>query len=101
MIAALDRIPVRADAMAELAAILGARLSTQAAIREQHGRGEGHLASQPPDAVAFVTSTAEVSRVVEVCSRHRLPVVPFGAGTSLEGHVLRGLGRGQHRPLAA
>ena len=67
--------------------VLGDRFTTAAALREQHGRGEAYHAAQLPDAVAFVRSTEEVSHVVEICAAHGLPVVAFGAGTSLEGHV--------------
>lgn len=67
--------------------VLGDRFTTAAALREQHGRGEAYHAAQLPDAVAFVRSTEEVSQVVEICAAHNLPVVAFGAGTSLEGHV--------------
>jgi D-lactate dehydrogenase (cytochrome) len=74
-------------ALAELSALLGERLSTNPSLREQHGRGEAHHPPVPPDAVAFARSTEEVARIVGICARHRLPVIPFGAGTSLEGHV--------------
>jgi D-lactate dehydrogenase (cytochrome) len=67
--------------------LLGDRLSTNAAIREQHSHGEDSSPPTLPDAVAFVETTEEVSRLVALCSRHEVPVVPFGAGTSLEGHV--------------
>src|SRR4051812_8253242 len=77
---------------AELEAVLGPRLSANANLREQHGRGEGHFASLPPDAVAFAHSTAEVSTIVRACARHGAPVIAFGAGTSLEGHVAATLG---------
>jgi D-lactate dehydrogenase (cytochrome) len=74
-------------ALAELSALVGDRLSTNPSLREQHGRGEAHHPPVPPDAVAFARSTEEVSRIVGACARHRLPVIAFGAGTSLEGHV--------------
>lgn len=77
----------RAAALSELAALLGQRLSTNPSICRQHGRGEAYHAAMPPDAVAFVRSTAEVSTLVGICARHGLPVIAFGAGTSLEGHV--------------
>lgn len=76
-----------ADCLAELRALLGDRLSTAAAVREQHGRDESYHAPHPPDAVAFAASTEEVSAIVKVCARHGTPVIPFGTGTSLEGHV--------------
>ena len=71
---------------------LGERLSTSAAVREQHGRDESHHAAHAPDAVAFPKSTEEVAEIVRVCAEHGTPVIPFGVGTSLEGHVaaLRG-----------
>jgi D-lactate dehydrogenase (cytochrome) len=62
-------------------------VSIAAAVREQHGRGEGLDAGAPPDAVVWPESTAEVSRIVSLCAAHDIPVIPFGAGTSVEGHV--------------
>ncbi|MCS6878404.1 MAG: FAD-binding protein [Geminicoccaceae bacterium] len=70
----------------------GERLSTAPAVREQHGRGEAFRPCLPPDAVLFVEDTAEVALALEICHAHRLPVVPFGVGTSLEGHVAAPLG---------
>jgi D-lactate dehydrogenase (cytochrome) len=75
------------ELLGELSAFLGDRLTTNPSIREQHGRGEGHHAAMPPDAVAFAHTTEEVSRVVAACAAHLVPVVAVGAGTSLEGHV--------------
>jgi len=66
---------------------LGERLTTNAAIREQHSHGEDSSPPTLPDAVAFVETTEEVSRLLALCHQHGVPVVPFGAGTSLEGHV--------------
>jgi D-lactate dehydrogenase (cytochrome) len=57
-------------------------------VRDQHGRDESPLAPALPDAVVFAESTAEVAEVLKVCHRRRVPVIAFGAGTSLEGHVL-------------
>jgi len=73
--------------MAELRALLGDRLSTAFAVRDHHSRGESYLPPHPPDAVAFPETTEEVQAIVMACARHRTPMVPFGAGTSLEGHV--------------
>ncbi|MDR7482589.1 MAG: FAD-linked oxidase C-terminal domain-containing protein [Armatimonadota bacterium] len=73
--------------IAELRALLGDRLSTATAVREHHSRGETYLPPHPPDAVAFPHSTDDVRAIVEVCARAGAPVIPFGAGTSLEGHV--------------
>nr|WP_309139744.1 FAD-linked oxidase C-terminal domain-containing protein [Siccirubricoccus sp. G192] len=66
---------------------LGERLSTAEAVREQHGHGEDPSPPVLPDAVAFVETTEEVSRVLALCHQHGVPLVAFGAGTSLEGHV--------------
>jgi len=77
----------RDAALAELKTLLGDRLSTVAAVREQHGRDESYHPSVPPDGVAFARSTEEVSAIVKICARHRMPVIPYGTGTSLEGHV--------------
>ena len=73
--------------VADLGAMLGERLSTSAALREQHGRDESYHVVQPPDAVVFPESTDEVARIVGACARAAVPVIPFGAGTSLEGGV--------------
>ncbi len=71
----------------ELSDLLGERLSTAAAVLEQHGKDESYHAPAAPEAVAFARSTDEVAEVVRICARHGKPVVPFGVGTSLEGHV--------------
>ena len=71
----------------ELRALIGERLSTSAAVREQHGHDESYHPGHAPDAVAFATSTEEVAEIVKVCARHKRPVIAFGTGTSLEGHV--------------
>jgi D-lactate dehydrogenase (cytochrome) len=74
-------------ALAALAQRLGDRLSVAPALREQHANTTTWLANQPPDAVAYPASTADVQAIVRVCAAHGLPVIPFGAGTSLEGQV--------------
>ena len=66
---------------------LGERMTTSAALREQHSHGEDTVQPVLPDGVAFIESTEEASRLLALCQTHRVPVVPFGAGTSLEGHV--------------
>jgi D-lactate dehydrogenase (cytochrome) len=68
-------------------AVLGERISTNAAIREQHSHGEDTNPPVLPEAVAFAETTEEVAKILALCNRYRVPVVPFGAGTSLEGHV--------------
>lgn len=73
-------------ALQDLAADFGNRLSTHPATRAQHGHGEGNASLFPPDAVIWPESTAEVATIVRTCVRHHVPMVPFGAGTSLEGH---------------
>ncbi|WNJ99425.1 FAD-linked oxidase C-terminal domain-containing protein [Thalassospiraceae bacterium LMO-JJ14] len=67
--------------------IVGERVTTADAIREQHGRDESFHPCIPPDAVVFAHSTDEVSRVVSACAERGVPIIPFGTGTSLEGHV--------------
>jgi D-lactate dehydrogenase (cytochrome) len=66
---------------------LGERISLNAAVREQHSRGEDSTPPTLPDAVAFAETTDEVCQVLRLCHQHEVPAVPFGAGTSLEGHV--------------
>ncbi|MBH63772.1 MAG: FAD-binding oxidoreductase [Alphaproteobacteria bacterium] len=67
---------------------LGERLSTVAAVRERHGQDESYHAVHAPDAVVFPRTTEEVAKIVRVCAGHGTPVIPFGVGTSLEGHVV-------------
>lgn len=71
----------------ELRQLLGERLSTNPGVRERHGKDESFHAPHAPDAVAFARSTEEVGDIVRLCARHRAPVIPYGTGTSLEGHV--------------
>jgi D-lactate dehydrogenase (cytochrome) len=74
-------------AIAEIRALLGDRLSTAAAVREQHGKDVTYHAGHPPDAVAFARNTEEVAEIVRICARHSVPVIAYGTGTSLEGHI--------------
>lgn len=76
-----------AGAIPHLQQLLGDRLSLARAVREQHGHDESWHAPHAPDAVAFPHSTEEVSAIVKICAEHRMPVIAFGTGTSLEGHV--------------
>ncbi|WP_299473574.1 FAD-linked oxidase C-terminal domain-containing protein [uncultured Roseibium sp.] len=73
--------------IAALRARFGERCATSQALREQHGHTTTWLANQPPDAVVFAESTEEVAEVVKVCAAEHVPVIAFGTGTSLEGHV--------------
>jgi D-lactate dehydrogenase (cytochrome) len=87
------RMPARGDpgAVAELVRKLcgdyGERAVTSAAVREHHGHGEGLADSAMPDVVVFPQSNEEVAAIVRLCHLARVPVIPFGVGTSLEGHV--------------
>jgi D-lactate dehydrogenase (cytochrome) len=74
--------------LGELRALLGERVSTSAAVREHHGKDESYFPYALPDAVVFPHSTEEVRDVVNVCRRHGTPMIPYGVGTSLEGHIL-------------
>ena len=65
----------------------GERYSTAAAILERHGKDEAYHAGVPPEAVVFATSTEDVVEVVNLCRAHKAPLIPFGTGTSLEGHI--------------
>lgn len=84
-------IQVSASAVAEvvsrLEAQFGERFSKTAAMRERFGKDESFHASVPPDAVVTPKSTEEVSQIVKLCAAHRVPVIPYGTGTALEGHV--------------
>lgn len=66
----------------------GNRVSTATAVREHHGRDESPFDPQLPDVVVFAHSVAEVQQVVSLCASHRVPLIPYGAGSSLEGHLL-------------
>ncbi|RVT52773.1 FAD-binding oxidoreductase [Rubrivivax albus] len=85
---AYDRRPVPDVMLAALRERFGDRCSTVAAVREQHGRDESPFPVTPPDAVVFCESTDEVAFVVTQAAAHGVPVIPFGVGSSLEGHLL-------------
>jgi D-lactate dehydrogenase (cytochrome) len=84
---ALHREALDTSLLAELRQLLGDRLSTSAAVCAQHGKDESYHAPHAPDAVAFARSTEEVVAIVKACSNYKTPVIAFGTGTSLEGHV--------------
>lgn len=93
-----DQTPLRRNAAGIATALdvlrqkFGARLQTGAALREQHGHTTTWLPNQPPDAVFLPRETAEVQEVLRICTAYGMPLVPFGTGTSLEGHVNAPLG---------
>ncbi|MCA9900306.1 MAG: FAD-binding protein [Ardenticatenaceae bacterium] len=71
----------------ELAHLLGDRFTISDYERQQHGQDESALPPMLPDAVCFALTTEEVATIVKLCAQHQTPVIPFGAGSSLEGHV--------------
>lgn len=76
-----------AQAIGALGTRFGSRLSVSQAMREQHAHSTTWLPVQPPDAVVMAQSIADIQDTVRICAEHRVPVIAFGAGTSLEGHV--------------
>jgi D-lactate dehydrogenase (cytochrome) len=84
----LDPRPVPAEMVEALRARFGERCSTALAVRQQHGRDESPFDVPPPEVVVYCESTDEVAEVVKLADRHAVPVIPFGAGSSLEGHLL-------------
>ncbi len=76
-----------AAALGVLKQRFGERFQTGQAIREQHAHTTTYIPNQAPDGVAFAETAGEVQEIVRVCADHRVPVIPFGTGTSLEGHV--------------
>jgi len=74
-------------AVAELKRVLGSRASDAASVRDHHSHGESYHTPGLPDVVCFPATTDEVVEIVRISGRYSLPIVPFGAGTSLEGHV--------------
>ncbi len=79
-------------ALADLSALFGDRLSRSEAVRRHHGDDLSWLPAMLPDAVLFLESTEEVARALRICNAHRVPVIPFGTGTSIEGqtHAVQG-----------
>jgi len=80
--------PVPPALLDRLRARFGDRLSTAQAVRDHHGRDESPFPITPPDAVVFAESTEDVVAAVQACAEHAFPIIPFGAGSSLEGHLL-------------
>lgn len=77
-----------APAIQELKQLLDERLSTGSSVRDLHSRDEAYSTPALPDAVAFPESAEEISSILKICSKHSVPVIPFGIGTSLEGQVI-------------
>jgi len=80
--------PVPAEMLAALQERFGDRCSTALAVREQHGRDESPFDAPPPEVVVYAETTQDVMFVVGMADRHAVPVIPFGVGSSLEGHLL-------------
>ncbi|MES2537185.1 MAG: FAD-linked oxidase C-terminal domain-containing protein [Pseudomonadota bacterium] len=80
--------PLPESLLSELQAVFGERLSVTQAMRLQHGRDESSYDPMPPDAVIFAHTTEEVATAVKLCGCHTVPIIAYGTGTSLEGHVL-------------
>jgi D-lactate dehydrogenase (cytochrome) len=76
-----------AAVIAGLAASFGNRLVTSQAVREQHGNTLTWVPNQPPDAVVFPQTTEDVQKIVRICASRGVAIIPFGTGTSLEGHI--------------
>jgi D-lactate dehydrogenase (cytochrome) len=74
-------------ALGELQTLLGSRVTTSTIQREHHSHGESYHKASLPDIVCFPKETREVSEIMRISAGHRIPVIPFGAGTSVEGHV--------------
>ena len=85
---AATRRPLPPAMLDALRAAFGERVSTADAVRAHHGRDESPFDPQLPDAVVFARSTDDVREVVSLCSLYSVPLIPYGAGSSLEGHLL-------------
>jgi D-lactate dehydrogenase (cytochrome) len=84
----VNRRPVPPDCLLALQERFGERCSTAAAVREQHGRDESTYPTTPPEVVVFCESTEDVAAAIQLAATHAVPVIPFGIGSSLEGHLL-------------
>ena len=80
--------PMPVEMLQALQARFGARCSTAQAVREQHGRDESTYDAPPPDAVVYCESNEDVMAAVKLADQYAVPVIPFGVGSSLEGHLL-------------
>ena len=84
----LEPRPAPVEMLDALQAHFGVRCSTALAVREQHGRDESPIDAPPPEAVVYCESTEDVAAVVRLADQYAVPVIPFGVGSSLEGHLL-------------
>ena len=82
------RRPLPDEMIAALKLAFGDRFSMASAVRDHHGKDESPYPSMLPDAVIFAQSTEEVVHVVQLCNTYKIPLIPYGAGSSLEGHIL-------------
>ncbi len=82
------RRPFPTDLLAALKTAFGDRASTAEAVRAHHGRDESPFDPQLPDAVVFAQTTDDVCTAVKLCARYGVPIIPYGNGSSLEGHLL-------------
>ncbi len=82
------RRPLPEEMIAAFKQVFGNRFSMTQAQRDHHGKDESPYPSMLPDAVVFVESTEEVVQVVQLCNQYKIPLIPYGAGSSLEGHIL-------------
>ncbi len=87
-----ERIPVPQQLLDELRAVFADRLQTNEAVCLAHGRSEAHFAPMPPDAVVYAHSTEDVVATVNACAKYGVPIIAFGAGTSIEGNALAARG---------
>ncbi|MBU4321745.1 MAG: FAD-binding protein, partial [Gammaproteobacteria bacterium] len=84
----IQQRPMPAELLAALQSRFSSQCSTAMAVREQHGRDESVYDVPPPAAVVFAQNTQDVSDAVTLAASHKVPVIPFGVGSSLEGHLL-------------
>jgi D-lactate dehydrogenase (cytochrome) len=87
----VNQAPIRAlseSFISEAMTLFGERFSISPAILDHHGRDESSYPPIAPQGVVFAMSTEEVASFVKLCSKHKVPIIPFGAATSLEGHIL-------------
>jgi D-lactate dehydrogenase (cytochrome) len=83
----LCRVPFPEALADELRSVFGDRAAFALAVLQQHGSSEGHYAELLPDAVLFPETTDEVRTIIRACRSHKIPVIPYGAGTCIEGQV--------------